>query len=66
MSVAFIDNDELCLNCMRFHAPPWCNHDSRRPCRDCGKPVGYRATGDDGKALGTPFRCTSCNWKAVA
>jgi hypothetical protein len=53
------------MMCMTWtHEPPACSHDPSRSCKDCGKPVGYRLTADDGGKAGSPFQCAPCYWVA--
>jgi hypothetical protein len=54
---------ELCFACMRYHAPPRCDHDADAPCLFCLKPRGYRWTGDDGGEGGRRNQCWACWWK---
>ena len=54
---------ELCFDCMRYHEPPACGHDSAAPCLFCLKPRGYRWTADDGAVAGRANQCWACWWK---
>jgi hypothetical protein len=54
----------ICLACMRFHAPPKCDHDSTLPCMTCGRPRGYRFGGPKGELRGSARECFRC-WYAA-
>ena len=60
MTEAFADSVRHCPRCQRWHPLPACAHNAEAICTSCGRKVGYRATGDDGEAVGDGTQCWRC------